>query len=112
MTIELDAGTEDGEIPEGFTIPLANSEPNINAGPDPRLARRRHPCVSAAAAGRRRAGVRLKEKSQNFAHGAAPARPDVRDIAKINGAIAKRRENLRHVVTNFKLIAEELAQGT
>ena len=36
MTIELDAGTEPGEIPEGFTIPLANSAPNIN--PDQILA--------------------------------------------------------------------------
>ncbi len=36
MTIELDAGTEQGEIPEGYTIPLANSEPNVN--PDQILA--------------------------------------------------------------------------
>ena len=37
--------------------------------------------------------------------------PTARDIAKINGALAERRENLRHVITNFKLIAEELGKS-
>jgi phospholipid/cholesterol/gamma-HCH transport system substrate-binding protein len=52
-----------------------------------------------------------REKSQNFAQVLRRLDPTVRDIAKINGAIAKRRENLRHVITNFKLIAEELAKS-
>ena len=111
MTIELDAGTEQGEIPEGYTIPLANSEPNVN--PDQ---------ILASLDGDTRAYLRLllaggaqalgsREKSQNFAQVLRRLDPTVRDIAKINGAIAKRRENLRHVVTNFKLIAEELAKS-
>lgn len=111
MTIELDAGTEQGEIPEGYTIPLANSEPNVN--PDQ---------ILASLDGDTRAYLRLllaggaqafgsREKSQNFAQVLRRLDPTVRDIAKINGAIAKRRENLRHVITNFKLIAEELAKS-
>ena len=38
-------------------------------------------------------------------------RPTTRDLAKINGAVAKRRENLARVVTNFRLIAEELSRS-
>ncbi len=111
MTIELDAGTGEGEIPEGFTIPLANSEPNINTDQ-----------ILASLDGDTRAYLRLllaggaqalgsKEKSQTFSNVLRRLEPTTRDIAKINGAIAKRRDNLRHVVTNFKLIAEELAKS-
>ena len=111
MTIELDAGTEHGEIPEGFTIPLANSEPNINLDQ-----------ILASLDGDTRAYLRLllaggaqafgtTQKSQDFAQVLRRLDPTVRDIAKINGAIAKRRNNLRRVITNFKLIAEELAKS-
>ena len=111
MTIELDAGTDSGEIPEGFTIPLANSAPNIN--PDQ---------ILASLDGDTRAYLRLllaggaqafgtRQKSEDFAQVLRRLDPTVRDIAKINGAIAKRRNNLRRVVTNFKLIAEELAKS-
>ncbi|MCB0876960.1 MAG: MCE family protein [Solirubrobacterales bacterium] len=111
MTIELDAGTETGEIPEGYTIPLANSAPNVN--PDQ---------ILASLDGDTRAYLRLllaggaeafgtRKKSQNFAQVLRRLDPTVRDIAKINTEIAKRRSNLRRVVTNFKLIAEELAKS-
>jgi len=111
MTIELDAGTEAGEIPDGYTIPLANTQPNIN--PDQ---------ILASLDGDTRAYLKLllaggaeafgtTEKSRNFAQVLRRLDPTVRDIARINGAIAKRRENLRHVITNFKLIAEELAKS-
>ena len=67
MTIELDAGTEPGEIPDGYTIPLANTQPNIN--PDQ---------ILASLDGDTRAYLKLllaggaeafgtPEKSQNFA---------------------------------------------
>jgi len=111
MTIDLDAGTDKGSIPEGFTIPLANSAPNVN--PDQ---------VLASLDGDTRAYLRLllnggaealgtREKSQNFAQVLRRIDPTVRDIAKINSAIAERRHNLRRVVTNFKLIATELARS-
>jgi phospholipid/cholesterol/gamma-HCH transport system substrate-binding protein len=111
MTIDLDAGTEPGEISEGFTIPLASTEPNIDVDQ-----------ILASLDGDTRAYLRLllaggaqalgsKEKSQNFSNVLRRLEPTTRDIAKINGAIAKRRDNLRHVITNFKLIAEELAKS-
>ena len=111
MTIELDAGTDEGEIPEGYTIPLANSAPNVN--PDQ---------ILASLDGDTRAYLKLllaggaqafgtPEKSQDFAQVLRRLDPTIRDIAKINGEIAKRRHNLRRVITNFKLIAEELAKS-
>lgn len=111
MTIELDAGTDPGEIPEGYTIPLANSAPNIN--PDQ---------ILASLDGDTRAYLKLllaggaqafgtKQKSQDFAQVLRRLDPTVRDIAKINVEIAKRRNNLRRVITNFKLIAQELAKS-
>jgi phospholipid/cholesterol/gamma-HCH transport system substrate-binding protein len=111
MTIELDAGSESGEIPDGFTIPLANSEPNVNVDQ-----------ILASLDGDTRAYLRLllsggaealgtPQKSRNFSNVLRRLEPTTRDIAKINGAIAKRRDNLRHVITNFKLIAEELAKS-
>ncbi len=111
MTIELDAGTEEGEIPEGYTIPLANSAPNVN--PDQ---------ILASLDGDTRAYLRLllaggaeafgtKRKSQDFAQVLRRLDPTIRDIAAINGEIAKRRANLRRVITNFKLIAEEVAKS-
>jgi phospholipid/cholesterol/gamma-HCH transport system substrate-binding protein len=111
MTIELDAGSEPGEIPEGYTIPLANSAPNVN--PDQ---------ILASLDGDTRAYLRLllaggsealgtRKKSQNFAQVLRRLDPTIRDIAEINTEIAKRRNNLRRVVTNFKLIAQELAKS-
>ncbi|MCL4286739.1 MAG: MCE family protein, partial [Thermoleophilia bacterium] len=111
MTIELDAGTESGEIPEGFTLPLASTEPNIN--PDQILASldadTRAYLRLLLAGGAEAFGT--EEKSQNFAQVLRRLDPTVRDIARINGAIAKRRHNLRRVITNFKLIAEELGRS-
>jgi len=111
MTIELDAGSEPGEVPEGFTIPLANSEPNVNTDQ-----------ILASLDGDTRAYLRLllaggaealgtTAKSQGFANVLRRFYPTTRDIAKINGEVAKRRQNLRRVITNFKLIAEELAKS-
>lgn len=111
MTIELDAGTGDEAVPEGFTIPLANTQPNIN--PDQILASldadTRAYLRLLLAGGAEAFGT--EEKSQNFAQVLRRLDPTVRDIARINGAIAKRRQNLRRVITNFKLIAEELARS-
>ncbi len=111
MTIELDTGTGEGEIPEGFTIPLANTEPNVNFDQ-----------IIASLDGDTQAYLRLllaggaeafgtKAKSEEFSNVLRRLEPTVRDIAKINGAIAKRRDNLRRVITNFKLISEELAKS-
>jgi len=112
MVIEVDPGTDDTEsVPEGFTIPLASSEPNVNFDQ-----------ILASLDGDTQAYLRLllaggaealgtKKKSGEFASVLRRIEPTARDIAKINGALAVRRDNLRHVITNFKLIAEELGRS-
>ena len=56
--MELDPG-ESGEIvEEGYTIPLAQTEPNVQLRPDPRVARRRHAQLPDAPDPGRREGPR------------------------------------------------------
>ena len=112
MVIEVDPGTDSSpSIPEGFTISLANSAPNVNFDQ-----------ILASLDGDTRAYLRLllaggaealgtKKKSENFAAVLRRIEPTARDIAEINVALAKRRDNLRRVITNFKLIAEELSRS-
>lgn len=110
MTIELNPGGGDEEMPEGATIALASTKPNVNVDQ-----------ILASLDGDTQAYLRLllaggaealddgrdRELSQVFRR----FEPTIRDIAKINGAIAKRRDNLRHVITNFKKISERLASN-
>lgn len=112
MVIELDPGSDDAPtVPEGFTIPLANSAPNVNFDQ-----------ILASLDGDTRAYLRLllaggatalgtPEKSERFGNVLRRIYPTTRDIAKVNGALAKRRENLRRIITNFKLIAEQLSRS-
>lgn len=112
MVIEVDPGSDDAPtVPEGFTIPSANSAPNVNFDQ-----------ILASLDGDTRAYLRLllaggaealgtKEKSERFGNVLRRIYPTTRDIAEVNGAIAKRRDNLRRVITNFKLIAEEVGKA-
>jgi phospholipid/cholesterol/gamma-HCH transport system substrate-binding protein len=112
MVIELDPGTDSSPtVPEGFTVPLANSAPNVNFDQ-----------ILASLDGDTQAYLRLllaggaqalgtKAKSERFASVLRRFEPTTRDLAKINGALAERRDNLRHVITNFKLIAEEIGKN-
>lgn len=112
MVIELDPGSDDAPtVPEGFTIASANSAPNVNFD-----------SILASLDGDTRAYLRLllaggaealgtPEKSERFASVLRRIYPTTRDLAKVNGALAERRENIRHVVTNFKLIAEEVGKS-
>ena len=109
MTIEVDPGSDaDESVPEGFTIPLSNSAPQINFD-----------SILASLDGDTRAYLKLllaggaealgtKAKSERFSSLLRRFEPTTRDIAKINGQLATRRDNLRRVVTNFKLIAERV----
>ena len=112
MVIELDPGTDDSPtVPEGFTIPAANSAPNVNFDQ-----------ILASLDGDTRAYLRLllaggaealgtPDRSERFGNVLRRLYPTTRDIAEINGELAKRRENLRRIVTNFKLIAERLSDS-
>jgi len=111
MVIEVDPGRDEESIPEGFTIPLANTAPNVNFDQ-----------ILASLDGDTRDYLRLllaggaealgtDEKSKEFGNLLRRFEPTTRDIAKINGLLSKRRDNLKRVITNFKLIAEELGKS-
>lgn len=108
MTVELDPGTGTEQIPEGTTIALASSKPNVNLDQ-----------ILASLDGDTQAYLRLllAGGAEAFGDGrdkelSAVLRrlePTTRDLARVNGAIAKRRDNLRRVITNFGKISERLA---
>jgi phospholipid/cholesterol/gamma-HCH transport system substrate-binding protein len=108
MTVELDPGTR-GQMPEGATIPLANTQPNVN--PDEILAALDADTrdyltllLQAGAEGIGRNGLELSATFRRF-------EPTARDLKRISGALAKRRANLRQVIHDFRLVSEALAQS-
>ena len=109
MTIELDPGTGDQEIEENSTIPLAQTQPNVN--PDEVLASldgdTRNYLQLLLQAGGQGLGGRGKELSA----GLRRFEPFGRDLAKINGLLAERRQNIASSITSFKELSEALGRS-
>ncbi len=111
MTLQLDPGTGSESVPEGYTIPLASTEPQVNfdqilasLDADTRSYLKLLLAGGAKALGSEAKGRRFADVLRRF-------EPTTRDLAKINGAVAERRRNLARVVTNFKRIAAEMARA-
>jgi phospholipid/cholesterol/gamma-HCH transport system substrate-binding protein len=110
MTVQLDPGSPSTEtVEEGSMVPLASTMPNVN--PDQ---------ILAALDGDTRSYLKLllsggaeglHGRSRELAAALKRFEPTARDLAKINGQLAKRRQNLARVVHNFGLLAEELGEG-
>jgi phospholipid/cholesterol/gamma-HCH transport system substrate-binding protein len=108
MTVELDPGRPSKPaIKEGATIPEANSLTQVQS--DQILA-------SLDADTRGFVQLLLADAAQglngNTRKLSAVFRrldPLAQDLAKLNGALAKRQENLRHVIHDFGLVSQELA---
>jgi len=109
MTVELDAGSDNApEIEENARIGLASTKPNVNVDQ-----------ILASLDGDTQAYLRLLLAGGAEAFGDGRNRtlskvlrrlePTTRDIARINVELAKRRENLKRVITNFGLISQRLA---
>lgn len=109
MIIELAPGNPStGELKDGGTIPVSNSLPNVN--PDEFLATLDGDTrdylkllLGGAAEGLRGQGKNLSATFRRF-------EPTGRDLAKINGLLAKRRSNLKRVIHNFSLLSTELGK--
>ena len=110
MTIEIDPGTDKSDVKEGATIPLAQTQPNVQ--PDQILASLDADTQSylqlllqAAGQGLRgQNGPKLAASFKRFA-------PTARDLAKIGGALATRRKNLQRVITNFGRVSQQLGHS-
>ena len=109
MTMELDPGRDGPEIEEGATIPLSQTEPNVN--PDEILASldrdtRAYLQLLLAAAGEGLGG-----RGKQLSAGLRRFEPLGRDLAKVNVELAKRRANIARSITSFRQLAEVLARS-
>jgi phospholipid/cholesterol/gamma-HCH transport system substrate-binding protein len=112
MVIQVDPGISEKDIEEDSTLPLASTQPNIN--PDEVLA-----ALDADTQGFLKlllaGGARAldPEKGRDLKLSAALRRlePFARDIARINGSLAVRRNSIRNAIHNFQLLSTELADN-
>jgi phospholipid/cholesterol/gamma-HCH transport system substrate-binding protein len=111
MTIQLDGGTATEAVEDGETIPLANTKPNVNvdqilAGLDADTRSYLKLLLNGASQAFEGDG-QSRELAATFKRFA----PTARDLAKINGALAKRRKNLARVIHNLGLVLDEVGRG-
>jgi len=109
MTIEVDAGRSGKPVEEGFTIPLAQTEPNVQ--PDEILASLDRDTqdylrllIEGGAAGLGGRGEQLSAGLRRF-------EPLGRDLARINVELAERRANIRRSISSFRSLAEALGRS-
>jgi phospholipid/cholesterol/gamma-HCH transport system substrate-binding protein len=108
MTLDVDPGREGPAIAEGATVPLSQTLPNVQPDEILRMldADTRAYLKALLQGGAQGLGGRGVELSA----GLRRLEPTARDIARIAGAVAKRRANLRRAVHSFRLLSEELAR--
>jgi phospholipid/cholesterol/gamma-HCH transport system substrate-binding protein len=106
MVIEVDPGSEGETPPEGSSIPLAQTQPNVQ--PDEILAildqDTRDYLTLLLGAG----GQGLGGQGRTLSAGLRRFEPLSRDLARIGRALAVRRENIKGAIHNFSLVLEEL----
>jgi phospholipid/cholesterol/gamma-HCH transport system substrate-binding protein len=111
MVIEVDPGTEsEPAVEEGVTIPLASTQPNVN--PDEVLASLdadTQAFLKLLLAGGAEALDPEKNRGRKLAGALRQFEPFARDIARLNGGLALRRESIARSIHNFRLLSEELA---
>lgn len=115
MYLSLDPGTKAaGTLPDGGVVPASNTLPDVN--PDEVLSvldsdTRAYLQILLGAGGqaftdkpgvKQSAAADLRETFKRF-------EPTNRDVEKLTGLLAERRDHIRRVVHNFRLITEELA---
>jgi phospholipid/cholesterol/gamma-HCH transport system substrate-binding protein len=109
MTIQVDPGTGGPGVEEGSTLPLASSQPNVQ--PDQIFASLDGDTRSFLQLLLQGAAKGLGGNGSKLSAGLKRFEPFARDLAKINGALAKRRQNIRRVITNFGLLSRELGRS-
>jgi phospholipid/cholesterol/gamma-HCH transport system substrate-binding protein len=106
MTVEIDTGTSGEPVEEGTTIPLSQTEPNVQ--PDQILASldgdTRDYLQILLAGGAEGIGGRGRELSA----GLRRFEPLARDLARINRGLAERRRSVERAITSFRAVSEEL----
>jgi phospholipid/cholesterol/gamma-HCH transport system substrate-binding protein len=109
MTLEVDPGTGTKVINEGAEVPLANTQSNVE--PDQILAALDGDTRSYLQLLLQAAGKGLGGHGRQLSAGLKRFEPTARDLARIGGALAKRRQNLKRVITNFGLLSQALGRS-
>jgi phospholipid/cholesterol/gamma-HCH transport system substrate-binding protein len=107
MVVQLNPGSRSaGKAPAGWSIPIAQTQPNVNADE-----------VLAALDGDTRnylqmlvggAGQALKGNGPQLSATLKRFEPTGSALARLNGALATRQSNIRRSIHNFRLLAEAL----
>jgi len=110
MVVEVDAGTQSSpEVKEGSTIPLASTQPQVN--PDEFLASLdadTQQFLKLLLANGAEALDPDKGRGVKLSNALRRLDPFARDIARISGALATRRQNIASSIHNFQLLSTEL----
>ncbi len=111
MVVQVDVGSGDKTIPEGSTIPLSQTEPNVQ--PDQFLnsldADTRDYLTMLLQGGAQALGGEGQAKT--FSSVLRRFAPTARDLGKINGLLSRRRENVKRSIHSFSLIAQQLGEN-
>ncbi len=109
MTVELNPGHKGGRLPEGGTIPVAQTAPDVNL--DELLAALdddTRTYLQALVAG---AGEGLSGRGKDLGDTFRAFKPTAVALEKLSGELATRRQNIKRVVHNFSLVADELGSN-
>jgi phospholipid/cholesterol/gamma-HCH transport system substrate-binding protein len=97
MTIQIDPGTSGQPVEEGTTLPLASSQPNVQ--PDQIFASLDGDTRSFLQLLLEAAGRGLGDNGRKLSAGLKRFEPFARDLSRINGALAERRQNIKRAIT-------------
>lgn len=110
MVVEIDPGVSKKDMPEGSTVPLASTLPNVN--PDEILAgldADTQSYLKLLLAGGAEALDPGKHRGEKLSGALRRFEPLARDLSRINSGLAARRESVRRAVHSFSLLSRELA---
>lgn len=113
MVIEVDPGVSDEDVEEGSTIPLASTLPNVN--PDEFLAgldADTQSFLKLLLAGAAESLDPEKGRDLKLSAALRQLEPFARDISRISGALAVRRENIKNAIHNFQEVSTELGDNS
>ena len=109
MTMELDVGSENSpKVPEGFTIPLSQTEPNVM--PDQILASLDGDTRDYLQLLLQGGAEGLHGHSKSLSATLRRFEPLGKYLAEIGNALSVRRKNIAQVITSFRELSDELAR--
>lgn len=109
MVVELDPGSADDQVEEGTTIPLTRTESQVQS--DEILASLDRDTQSYLRLLLEGGGSGLGGNGEELSAVLKRFEPTARDLARINGKLAKRRDNVARSINSFRRLAEELGSS-